>query len=151
MPQSKFFIHCFCHSLNLAAAQDCLKEILMMRNVLGNIQELSSLIQFSPKRRDVFKIMRLSFDLTETTLLLSRPTRCSAKAKFLESVLHNYEALLETLLSIAVGNDGVTCLEVTTKASGIHTELETYDLSFCHSGLHQLLFINRLTEYNLIV
>jgi len=54
----------------------------------------------------------------------------TAKAKSFESVLRNYEALLETLLSIAVCNDCVTCLEVTTKASGMHAELERCDLSF---------------------
>ena len=75
----------------------------------------------------------------------------TAKAKFFESVLHNYEALLETLLSVAVGNDGVTSVDVTTKASGIHAKLETCDLFFCHSSLHQVLFIIRSAEYNLTV
>jgi len=54
----------------------------------------------------------------------------TAKAKSFQSVLHNYEALLETLLFVAVGIDGVTCLKVTTKASGIHTKLEKCDLFF---------------------
>ena len=60
--------------------------------------------------------------------------------KSFESVLHNCEALLETLLSISVVNDGVTCLEVTTKASGIHANLETFDLffatAFCTKFIH---------------
>ena len=33
-------------------------------------------------------------------------------------------------VSIAVGNDGVTCLEAETKASGIHAKLEMFDLFF---------------------
>jgi len=57
-------------------------------------------------------------------------TRWTAKAKFFESILHNCEALLETLHSISVNNDGVTCLEVSTKASRIHAEHETFDLFF---------------------
>jgi len=44
--------------------------------------------------------------------------------------LHNYEAGQEILLSIAIGNDGVTCLEAETKASGIHAKLEMFDLFF---------------------
>jgi len=74
--------------------------------------------------------MRLSFDLTGGALRPLCPTRWSAKAKSFEWVLHNYDAMLEILLSIAVGNDRVTCLEVETKASEIHAKLEKFDLFF---------------------
>jgi len=87
----------------------------MMKNALDTIQELSNLIQFSPKRSDFFEWMRLSFDLTGGALRPLCPTRWSAKAKSFEWVLHNYDVMLEILLSIAVGNDGVTCLEVERK------------------------------------
>ena len=50
------------------------------------------------------------------------------KAKSFESVLHNYAALLETFHSITNGSDGVSNFEVTSKASGIHAQLETFDL-----------------------
>jgi len=52
------------------------------------------------------------------------------KRKPLNGFCTIYEAVLDILLSIAVGNDGVTCLEVETKASGIHAKLETFDLFF---------------------
>jgi len=97
---------------------------------VDTIQELSNLIQFSPKRPDFFERMRLSFNLTGGALRPLCPTRWTAKAKSFEWVLHNYEAMLEILLSIAVGNDGVTCLEVETKASEIHAKLKTFDLFF---------------------
>jgi len=74
--------------------------------------------------------MRLSFDFTGATLHPLCPTGCTAEAISLESVLHNREALLQTWISTAVGNDGVTCLEVTSKASGIHVKLETFDLFY---------------------
>jgi len=99
-----------------------------MRNELDNIQQLSNLIQFSPKRRDLLERLRLSFDLAGAALRLSCPTRWTTQTKFFESVLHNYKAFLETLFFIAVGNDGVTCLEVTTEASEIHAKLEMFDL-----------------------
>jgi len=82
--------------------------------------------------------MRLSFDLTGAALRPFCPTRWTAKAKSFESVLHNCAALQETLISISVVNYQVTCLEVTTKASGIHAKLETFGLFFCYSGLHQV-------------
>jgi len=74
--------------------------------------------------------MRLNFDLTGGALRPLCSTRWTAKAKFFEGVLLNYEAVLEILLSIDVGNDGVTGLEIETKASGIHAKLVTFDLFF---------------------
>jgi len=53
--------------------------------------------------------MRLSFDLTRVAFRPFFLSRWTAKAKSFDSVLHNCEALLETLLSISVVNDGVTC------------------------------------------
>jgi len=82
------FIYCFRHFLNLAA-QNCSKQILMVRNALDTIQELSNLIQFSPKRPDFFERMRLTFDLTGGALRPLCPTRWTAKAKSFEWVLHN--------------------------------------------------------------
>ena len=99
-----------------------------MKNALDTIQELSNLIQFSPKRPDFFEWMRLSFDLTGGALRPLCSTRWTAKAKSFEWVLHNYDAMLEILLSTVIGNDGVTCLEVETKASEIHEKLDTFDL-----------------------
>ena len=58
------------------------------------------------------------------------PTRWTVKAKSFESVLHNYTALLQTLHSITNGLDGVSNYEVISKASGIQSELETFDLFF---------------------
>jgi len=72
--------------------------------------------------------MRLSFDLTGAVLRPFCPTKWTAKAKSFESVLHKSEALLETLVSISIVNYQVTCLKVTTKASGIHAKLEAFDL-----------------------
>jgi len=142
--RKSIFIYCAFHLLNLAV-QKCSKEILMMRNALDTIHEPSKLIQISPKRRDLFEIMKLSCDLTGSALRPLCPTRWTAKVNSFEWVLHNYEAMLEALLSIA------TCLEVANKASGVNAKLETLDLFFCHSGFYQVLFINRSPEYNLSV
>ena len=120
------YIHCFCHSLNLAA-QDCSRSIPLMRNTLDTIQELSNLIKFSVKRKALLEIIWCNFDLGGVPLC---PTRWTVKAKSFESVLCNYTALLETLHSITNGLDGVSNSEVTSKASGIHSQLETFDLFF---------------------
>jgi len=91
--------------------------------------------------------MRFSFDLTGAALHPLCPTRWTAKAKLFEPVFQNCEALLETLHA---GDDEVTCLEVINIASGIHAELETFDL-FLPQRFAPSLCISRSAEYNLTV
>ena len=71
-----------------------------MRNPLDIIQELFNLIKFSPKRKALLEKIRCNFNVGGVTLRPLCPTRWTAKAKSFHSVLHNYEALLETLDSI---------------------------------------------------
>jgi len=55
------------------------------------------------------------------------------------------------LLSIAVGKDGLMCLEVTSTASGIHAKLETFDLIFAIAVCTKFYSLNRAAEVNLRV
>ena len=101
-----------------------------MRNTLDTIQELSNLIKFSPKRKALFGRIRYNFDVGGVTLRPLCPTRWTVKAKSFESVIHNYKALQETLYSITTESDGVSNFEVTSKAGGIYSKMETFDLFF---------------------
>ena len=58
------------------------------------------------------------------------PTRWTVKHKTFQSVLVNYEPLLETLDSVSSGLDGNSCLEVRSKAGGIHRTLQTFECLF---------------------
>ena len=111
------YIHCFCHSLNLAV-QYSSKEIQLIRNTLDTIQELSNLIHFSPKRKALFDKIKNDFaDLPSLTTFC--PTRWTVKAKSFESVLLNYEPLLIAFQEITSGSDSSTSnFEVRSKANG---------------------------------
>lgn len=121
------YIHCFCHSLILTV-QDCSRSITLIRNTLDTIQELSNLIKFSPKRKALLERIRGNLDVGGVSLRPLCPTRWTVKAKSFESVIHNYEALLDMLQSIITGSDGVTNFEVTSRAGGIYSKMETFDL-----------------------
>ena len=119
------YIHCFCHSLNLAI-QDSSKGISIIRNALDTIQELSNLIRYSGKRKALLEKIRNDLSCDGPTLRPLCATRWTVKAKSFESVLLNYEALLETLQEIMSDST----FEVTAKAGGIHKCLESFDVLF---------------------
>ena len=120
------YIHCFCHSLNLAV-QDSSRHISLTRNTLDVVQEL---IHFSSKRKALLEKMRHDFGTGTSSLRPLCPTRWTVKHKAFESGLINYEPLLQTLDSISSGLDGSTCLEVRSKAGSIYHSLQTFDLLF---------------------
>ena len=124
------YIHCFCHSLSLAV-QDSSRNILLISQTLDTIQELSNLVKYSSKRKALLETIKQDLDCNIATLKPLCPTRWTVKAKSFESVLLNYEPLLELLHSIMTRSDGGTStFEVLSKASGIHSRLDTFDMLF---------------------
>ena len=55
------YIHCFCHSLNLAV-QDVSRNIELIRNTLDTVFELSKLIRYSSKRKALLEKTRHDFE-----------------------------------------------------------------------------------------
>ena len=121
------FIHCVCHSLNLAVQDSC-KGISCIRSALDVIQELSNLIKYSGKRKSLLEQIRQDLSNESPSLRPLCPTRWTVKAKSFGSVLLNYEALLETLHTIVSEKDGT--FEVVAKAGGIHKNMENFDVFF---------------------
>ena len=93
------YIHCFCHSPSLAV-QDSLRNILLISQTLDIIQELSNVVKYSSKRKALLETIKQDLDCNIATLKPLCPTRWTVKAKSFESVLLNYEPLLELLHSI---------------------------------------------------
>ena len=141
------FIHCFCHSLNLAV-EDCSMEILMMGSALDNIQQLSNLIHFSPKRRDLFERSRLSFDLnrSRTASFVSYEVICPNEILRIGFGKHFWK-LCFLLLLVTTGN----VLGSYNQSKWNSYKVWDVCFDFCHCGLHQVFFINRSAEYNLTV
>ena len=87
------FIHCACHSLNLDIQDSC-KGISYIESALDVIQELSG------KWKSLLEKIRQDSTSDWPNSRPLCPTRRTVKAKSFESVLLNYEALLETLHTI---------------------------------------------------
>ena len=120
------YIHCFCHSLNLAV-QDSSKSIISIRNALNVVQELSNLIKYSGKRKALLEKIRQDLCCDGPSLRPLCVTRWTVKAKSFGSTLTNYEALLETLQEISSSPGS---FEVIAKAGGILSSLENFDVLF---------------------
>ena len=83
------YVHCFCHSLNLAV-QDSSRHIQLVRNTLNVTQELSNLIHFSAKRQALLERMQHDFgNDSSRSLRLLCPTRWAVRHKSFQSVLVN--------------------------------------------------------------
>ena len=93
------YTHCYAHSLNLAVS-DTMKKSRVCRDALDIAFEITRLIKFSPKREAAFEKIRSSQqdDLEFPTPVGIRalcPTRWTVRGDSLESILLNYEALLQ--------------------------------------------------------
>lgn len=124
------YIHCFCHSLNLAVQDSCMK-LSFVRDALSTIQELSYLIKYSGKRKALLEKLRIDLHVSCDDGPTLRPlcmTRWTFKAKSFLSVLSIYEALMQTMVEIV--QDKNSNFDVTAKAGGIHRSMESFDLLF---------------------
>lgn len=91
------YTHCYAHSLNLAVA-DTVKKSKICRDALDTAFEITRLIKFSPKRNVAFEKIRSGQDEETCSPVGIRAfcsTRWTARGDSLESILLNYQALLE--------------------------------------------------------
>ena len=93
------YTHCYAHSLNLAVS-DTMKKSKVCRDALDMAFEIARLIKFSPKREAALEKICSSHqdDLELPTPVGIRafcPTHWTVWGDSLESILLNYEALLQ--------------------------------------------------------
>ena len=102
------YVHCLAHSLNLCV-QEVTKKCVIVRNVMEFIYELVQLIKFSPERLYVFESVRSNVVVCgggSTPRLRSLcPTRWTVRHTSINSILLNYEILLNTLEEVQKGHD----------------------------------------------
>ena len=97
------YIHCGNHSLDLAL-HDCVKESKIISDTLKVVQDLAVFIRSSPTRMAQYQHITKEINDKDTPVEnphLTCPSRWTVRTKAICAVLHNYEALYSTLLSIA--------------------------------------------------
>ena len=99
---SAHHVHCLAHCLNLTES-DASKNVLLLQTALDITHKLVSFIKISTKRRHILYKVKLkqkneiASPNNSMSLRSLCPTWWTVKASAIESVIHNYKILLETL------------------------------------------------------
>ena len=92
------YTYCYGHSLNLAVG-DTIKGCKLMKSCLEAVHEICKLIKKSPKRDSMFERLKAQVVSEEDShtpgIRVLCPTRWTVRAASVQSVLDNYEVLLE--------------------------------------------------------
>jgi hypothetical protein len=123
------YTHCGNHNLDLAL-HDCVKESEIISDTLKAVQDLAVFIRSSPTRMAQYQhtteeINDNSMQVEDPHLLC--PTRWTVRTKAIWAVLHSYEALYSTLLSIAKEYSKST---VRDTALGMASQLKKFSTYF---------------------
>ena len=127
------YVHCCAHSLNLAV-QDATRCVSLIRDVLGLVGDLNTVVRASAKRYAIFQAIKtsISSDCTtsenanRTSLRQLYPTRWTVRATSMQSVVDNYVAIMNTLETIASNDKS----ESGSKAAGLFKSFHRFSTYF---------------------
>ena len=118
-------VHCYAHSLNLCL-QDAGRKLIIIRDALEIVREISKLIKFSPKRASLFSQALAQPENTGVTIKPLCLTCWTARHVAIEAVLKDYGLLLEIMEEIHL----TTHEEYGMKAGGVLTSLQSFHTYF---------------------
>lgn len=116
------YVHCANHCLNLMF-QDAISQIKECCDAMNIAKDIINFVRHSPKRLACFESLQAD---NSTTLRPLCPTRWTMRVSSVETLLDNYESLLELLSQVA----DECRTEVGTKADGFLTQLQSFDTYF---------------------
>lgn len=123
------YVHCNAHILNLCLA-DLSKQVSHVRNVFGTLSALHNFINASSKRQAVFDNMHLKLNMKmgdgSSTLKSLSDTRWSCRIDALESVICNYQVVIDSLENISE-TDSIHGPD----ANALLKSMKTYEFIFC--------------------
>ena len=85
--------HCYGHYLNLACS-DTMKPCKIIRNSLDCVLEITKLVKKSPHREAILQELKQKLSLQSPGIRVLCPTRWTACADTLQSIIMNYEVLM---------------------------------------------------------
>ena len=104
-----------------------MKGIKLLGNTLDTTYEISKLLKFSPKRDALFDKLKTTIAPDSPGFRTLCPTRWTARAACLESVLENWDVLRELWSqSLETKLDP----EVKSRITGVRYQMETFDFYF---------------------
>ncbi len=120
------FMHCYGHSLSLAAA-DTIKKCRLLKSVLETSYEIIKLVKFSPRREALLDRIKSRFPDSSPGIRVLCPTRWTVQAKSLESIFKNYKSL-QTLWEEAVSTSRDT--EMIARMRGVAAQMNKFQFLF---------------------
>lgn len=128
------YIHCAAHCLNLCL-QECAQRCSAIRDALSLCKEVYNLICTSPKRLARFKVLQQQLHPDEALGLKPIcPTHWTVRTAALNSVLKNYDVIMQDLEEISEAG-----IDASSKAAGIIALMEKFS-TFFGLKLSYLLF-----------
>ena len=112
------YVHCYGHLLNLAL-QDSMTCVEPVRNALGIVQKLYTVLEGSPKRHRIFQDLAVEEDHVNLTLKSLCPTRWSCRWEAVRAVLEQTTRIIRTLLSYCDDRDPKLYTDSNTLLSSI--------------------------------
>lgn len=88
-------VHCLNHSLQLII-QEAAAVNTLVRDAMSTVQTICNLVRASPKRLAMFKALQ-QMNNVHSSLKPLCPTRWTCRAKAIDSVLENYDSLIEAI------------------------------------------------------
>ena len=126
------FNHCHGHMINLACGEN-LKQSKIMADALDTALEITKLVKKSPNRdTKLEKIRRSAADETDSqspSIRLLCPTRWTVKADAMNSILRNYNELMELW---DWSTDNLKDPKMKARIRGVASHMRTFD---CYFGL----------------
>lgn len=118
------FVHCSGHCMNLAV-QEAVRCVPMVRDAIDFVKELVNFVRASPLRMHIFDSIKSSLGIevaSSTSLRPLCPTRWTVRVRSIQSVLDNYEPLMQSLTEITKSSTD----ESAAKANGLLKRLESF-------------------------
>ncbi|KAI8511315.1 zinc finger, MYM-type [Branchiostoma belcheri] len=118
-------VHCWAHSLNLCL-QDTCRKVTSIRDAMDIVKEIDKLINYSPKRKTLFSTMVATNEQEGGTIKPLCPTRWTCRTAALDSVLNQYQVVMDTMQEIIE----TTRDDYGLKAGGVLSALEKFGTLF---------------------
>ena len=124
------YTHCYGHNLNLSVG-DTIKKCRCMRDALDTTQEITVLVKKSPKREGIFQ--RIQSELSggnsdnHIGIRVLCPTRWTVRSVAIQSILRNYDALMELWEELIFEANDV---KLKSRLKGVQSHMQKFDFFF---------------------
>ncbi len=120
------YTHCYGHALNLACS-DAIKGCKVTKDALESAYELIKLIKFSPKREEIFNVIKEELAPGTAGIKILCPTRWTVRGESLSRIISNYSFLQTTFEEC---KDLTTDTEMKSRIIGTISQMRSFDFFF---------------------